>query len=334
MLKRLLLIVLVISVAGAFVWAGGQGEGAKKTITHYHWTETVYDPINRHAVEMFQAKHPNVTVKLLLLPDAQRKDTIRTALAGNGDIDSFALSNGDAAEFLASGQAVEINPKGFGKNTVQEVVDMWNPGAIESAGGVWLGKYYGIPVELSDYVAWVNVADMKEAGLDPANKPKTWDDFHAMTKKLVVEDNGVRTRNGFECNGKTGLFAFLVVSDMMQQLGLDWGTDKGFLASLDKPDLLVKGFKNFTDFVTEKSWDPGFSGEDRQGFANNKTATMLTGRDLVLGCYRQRLGGQGRCESLPVSAVHRWQGPRRHGVRKLHLRVTPREGPRTDLRMA
>jgi ABC-type glycerol-3-phosphate transport system substrate-binding protein len=118
---------------------------------------------------------------------------------------------------------------------------------------------------------------MKEAGLDPASKPKTWDDFHAMTKKLVKEEGGVRTRNGYEINGKTALFAFLVVSDMMQQLGLDWGTDKGFLASMDKPELLAKGLKNFTDFVAEKSWDPGFSGEDRQGFANNKTATMLTG---------------------------------------------------------
>ncbi|MGO9309331.1 MAG: ABC transporter substrate-binding protein [Spirochaetia bacterium] len=277
MVRRILLLGLGLLVVASFGWANGQKEGEKITITHYHWTETTFDKINNHAVELFQAKHPNVTVKLLLLPDADRVKTIRTALAANGDIDSFALSNGDAAEFLSSGQAVQIDPKGFGKSTIQDVVAMWNPGAIESAGGVWEGKYYGIPVELSDYVAWVNVADMTEAGLDPANKPATWDDFHAMTKKLVKEDGGVRTRNGFECNGKAGLFSFLVVSDMMQQLGLDWGTDKGFLASMDKTDLLVKGLKNYTDFVTEKSWDPGFSGEDRQGFANNKTATMLTG---------------------------------------------------------
>jgi ABC-type glycerol-3-phosphate transport system substrate-binding protein len=277
MLRRVLLFTLLLLCLSSFVWAGGQGESVKKTITHYHWTETTFDKINNHAVELFQAKHPNVTIKLLLLPDAERVKTIRTALAANGDIDAFALSNGDAAEFLSAGQAVQIDPKGFGKKSVQEVVDMWNPGAIESSGGVWDGKYYGIPVELSNYVAWVNIADMKEAGLDPASKPKTWDDFHAMTRKLVVEDNGVRSRNGFECNGKQGLFAFLVVMDMMQQLGLDWGNNKGLLASMDKPALLAKGLKNFTDFVTEKSWDPGFSGEDRQGFANNKTATMVTG---------------------------------------------------------
>jgi ABC-type glycerol-3-phosphate transport system substrate-binding protein len=277
MVRRVLLFGLLLLCLASFAWAGGQGESAKKTITHYHWTETTFDKINNHAVAVFQAKHPNVTVKLLLLPDADRKSAIRTALAANGDIDSFALSNGDSAEFLSAGQAVPIDPKGFGKKSLQEVLDMWNPGSIESAGGYWEGKYYGIPVELSNYVAWVNVADMKDAGLDPANKPKTWDDFHAMTKTLVVEENGVRSRNGFECNGKTALFTFLVVSDMMQQLGLDWGTDKGFLASMNKPDLLAKGLKNYTDFVTERSWDPGFSGEDRQGFANNKTATMLTG---------------------------------------------------------
>jgi ABC-type glycerol-3-phosphate transport system substrate-binding protein len=309
MIRRVLLLGLALLVLASFGWATGQKDGGKKTITHYHWTETTFDKINNHAVETFQAKHPNVTVKLLLLPDDQRVKTIRTALAANGDIDSFALSNGDSAEFLATGQAVQINPKGFGKKTVEEVVAMWNPGSIASSGGVWEGKYYGVPVELSNYVAWVNIADMKEAGLDPANKPKTWDEFHAMTKKLVKEVGGVRTRNGFECNGKASIFAFLVVSDMMQQLGLDWGTDKGFVASADKTDLLVKGLKNFTDFVTEKSWDPGFSGEDRQGFANNKTATMLTGGTWFWGVIDTG--------SVPRSDVNPFNYPRFPGGKDL-----------------
>jgi ABC-type glycerol-3-phosphate transport system substrate-binding protein len=155
----------------------------------------------------------------------------------------------------------------------------------------------------------VNIADMKEAGLNPANKPKTWDDFHAMTKKLVVEQGGVRSRNGFECNGKTAIFAFLVVSGMMQQLGLDWGTDKGFLASAGKTDLLVKGLKTFTDFVTDKSWDPGFSGEDRQGFANNKTATMLTGGTWFWGVIDTG--------SVPRTDVNPFPYPRFAGAKDL-----------------
>ncbi len=285
MVKRVLILGLSLLVMASFAWANGQGEGAKKRIVHYHWTETSYDKINNHAVEIFQAKHPNVEVKMLLLPDADRAAKIRTALAANGEIDSFALNNGESAEFLQTGQMVPLDPKAFGKNSVAEVVAMWNPGAIETSGGTWEGKYYGIPFELSNYVAWMNVADMKEAGLNPAtDKPKTWDDFAAVGKKLVKEEGGTRVRNGFMANPKDGVFSFLIISTMMEQLGLDWGTEKGLVASMDNAAALAKGLKTYTDLVVkDKVWDPGMGGEDRQGFATNKTAMFLTGGSWYWG---------------------------------------------------
>jgi len=285
MKRRLLLIALILVVFSSMVWAGAQAETEKKRIVHYHWTETTYDKINNNAVAMFQAKHPNVEVKMLLLPDADRAVKIRTALAANGEIDSFALSNGESAEFLQAGQMVEIVPAGFGKKTVQEVVDMWTPGSIETCGGTWKGKYYGIPFELSNYVAWINTTYMKEAGLNPAtDKPKTWDDFVTVAKKMVKDSGGVRVRNGFACNSKEGVFNFLVVSTMMEQLGLDWGTEEGLLASMDKPDILAKGLKTYTDFVVkDKIWDPGLFDNDREGFGNGKTATFLTGGSWYWG---------------------------------------------------
>ncbi len=279
MKKRALFLVLVLLVAASVIWAGGQKEVEKKRIVHFHWTETTYDKINHQAVDLFQEKHPEVEVKILLLPDGDRAAKIRTALAADGEIDSFALNNGESAEFLGAGQMIEIKPEGFGKKTVDEVKDMWTPGAIETCGGFWQGKYYGIPFELSNYVAWINTAYMKEAGLNPAtDKPKTWDDFTSVCNKLVKEEGGVRVRNGFACNSKEGIFNFLVVLAMMEQLDLDWGTESGFIASMDKPKMLAKGLKTATDFaVKDKIWDPGLFDNDREGFGNGKTATFLTG---------------------------------------------------------
>ncbi len=285
MAKRVLILGLALLVMASFAWANGQGEGAKKRIVHYHWTETSYDKINNHAVELFQAKHPNVEVKMLLLPDADRVAKIRTTLAANGEIDSFALNNGESAEFLQAGQMVVLDPKAFGKSSVPDVVAMWNPGAIETCGGTWEGKYYGIPFELSDYVAWINTADMKEAGLNPAtDKPKTWEAFAAAGKKMVKNDGGTWSRNGFMANSKEGVFSFLVVTNMMEQLGLDWGTEKGLLASMDKPVQLARGLKTYTDFVTaDKIWNPAFADNDREGFGNNKSAMFLTGGSWYWG---------------------------------------------------
>jgi ABC-type glycerol-3-phosphate transport system substrate-binding protein len=138
-MRKLLLVVLVLALIGSFVWASGQKEAEKKTIVHFHWTETTYDKINANAAQVFMQEHPNVEVQILLLPDSDRAAKIRTALAANGEIDSFALSNGESAEFLGAGQMVEIIPAAFGKSSVQQVVDMWTPGAIETCPTTWPG---------------------------------------------------------------------------------------------------------------------------------------------------------------------------------------------------
>lgn len=274
MAKRIFTVVLALTALLSLGWAA-----PKKTLVHYHWTETIYDPINLKAVKDFEAKHPDVEVKLLLLPDGDRKNIIRTVLAANGSIDSFALNNGESAEFLSAGQMTPIAPKAFGKNNVADVVKMWTPGAIETCGGTWDGQYYGIPFELSDYVGWINTAHMKDSGLNPAtDKPKTWDDFAAVGKKLVKESGGTRVRNGFMSNSKEGVFSYLVLLNMMEQLGLDWGTEKGLVASMDKPDVLARGLKTFTDFVVkDKIWDPALADNDREGFGMGKASMFLTG---------------------------------------------------------
>ena len=285
MSRRTLLLVVVLVLAVTFA----VGAASKKVIYHYHWTETIYDVINTNAVKMFMAKNPDVEVKMVLLPDGNRRDIIRTVLAANGAIDSFALNNGESAEFLSAGQAVPLIPAAFGKKTIDEVVNMWNPGAIATCGGTWDGQYYGIPFELSNYVGWINTADMKEAGLNPAkDKPKTWDDFVAVAKKLMKVQGGTTVRNGFMCNSKEGVFNFLVLLNMMEQLGLDWGNEKGLVASMDQHDTLVRAVKTYTDFVTvDKIWDPALSDNDRSGFGTNKTGIFLTGGTWYWGVLDQ-----------------------------------------------
>jgi multiple sugar transport system substrate-binding protein len=275
MSRRILLLVVVLVLAATFV----VGAAPKKVIYHYHWTETIYDVINTNAVKMFMAKNPDVEVKMVLLPDGNRKDIIRTVLAANGAIDSFALNNGESAEFLGAGQMVPIIPAAFGKKSIEEVVKMWSPGALETCGGTWDGQYYGIPFELSNYVAWINVANMKEAGLNPArDKPKTWDQFVAVAKKLMKVQGGTTVRNGYMNNSKEAVFNFLVLLNMMEQLGADWGNEKGLIASMDQPEVLARALKTYTDFVTEsKIWDPALSDNDRSGFGTNKTGIFLTG---------------------------------------------------------
>lgn len=285
MSKRKWLVVLMLLLAVSVMFAAGRSETTgKKKIVHYHWTETSYDVINNNAVKMFQEKNPDVEVNMLLLADADRANQIRIALASQGDIDSFALENMESAEFHESGQMAKIEPAGFGKNTVAEVVDMWEPNSIEVSGGYWNGEYWGIPFELSNYVGWINTKFMKEAGLDPVNDiPKTWDEFFDVTKKMTIDKGGVRTRNGFATNSKASSFPFLIMHALAAQQGFDWLTEEGFKASINDPKI-AKVIGTMTDMVTKYDiWDPGLFDDEREGFGTEKTATFLTGGSWYWG---------------------------------------------------
>jgi multiple sugar transport system substrate-binding protein len=275
MSRRVLLLVLALALVATIV----VGAAPKKVIYHYHWTETFFDVLNQNAAKMFMAKNPDVEVKMVLVPDGSRKEIIKTVLASGGLIDSYALSNGESAEFLSAGQAVPIIPASFGKKTIDEVVKMWVPGAFETCGGVWDSQYYGVPITLACYVGWINIADMREAGLNPAkDKPKTWDQFVEVGKKLMKVQGGTTVRNGFMNNSKEAAFNTWVLSTMMEQLGLDWSTEKGLIASMDQPQVLARALKTYTDFVTNsKIWDPALADNDRSGFGMNKSGMFITG---------------------------------------------------------
>ena len=275
----------VVAAAAILAAAGAAGAAPTVTLTHYHWTTVTFDDLNRRAAADFMAHNPGVEVKLMLLPESSIPTILRTLTASGIPVDSFALSNGESAEFLAASQMVPIIPGAFGKASIAEVLAMWTPGAFEACGGTWDGTYYGIPFELSNYVGWVNVADMREAGLDPArDKPRTWEQFVQLALKLTKVEGGRTVRNGFMCNARNGLFDFLVLAAMMQQLGLDWGSEKGLVASMDRPQVLARGLRTFTEFVTKsRIWDPGFADDDRVGFAENKSAMFLTGGAWFVG---------------------------------------------------
>ena len=84
-MKRLFILVLLVVGAVGFAMASGQTEssGQKITIVHYHWTETSYDKINQRAVELFEAKHPNVTIKGEFGEWAGYWDKLATTVAAN-----------------------------------------------------------------------------------------------------------------------------------------------------------------------------------------------------------------------------------------------------------
>jgi len=287
-LVLVLSLVVTFSSVGFKATTAAAAETQKVKITYVRWTQPPFDDIYLQAAKDFMAKNPNVEIDILFYPDPDVPTKVRTAIVGGGEMDCFSLSNFESTWFMENNTVEEIMPSAFGKQSVQEVVDMWEPGSFKTTGGFYNDKYYGVPDELSNYAAWINTAYMKEAGLDPAKDiPTTWDEFVNVAKKMTVKKNGTITRNGFAINLKAYVFPFLILTTLMEQKGLDWSTEQSFLSSLDKPEA-VEALKTFTGWATTDGiWDPGLFNDEREGFGNGLTATFLTGGSWYWGVAKE-----------------------------------------------
>ena len=137
MKKILSIAVSLFLVMSLFVvWA----EAEKIRIVHIHWTQPPYDEIVTQTAEDFMEKYPDVEVKVLLYADADMPTKVRTALAAGGECDTFAMPEMQSAWFMANGLTEEIMPSAFGKETVEEVVAMWEDDAFKKVGGFYEGK--------------------------------------------------------------------------------------------------------------------------------------------------------------------------------------------------
>jgi multiple sugar transport system substrate-binding protein len=178
MLAAVLMFQAPMMVIGA---SANQGEKIKLVYFNARGGEAV----ERALIDEYMKQNPNIEIEYLSA----------TAIGGPSDTDTIAnlIFNIEAGttidvakvevqrtplELMASGSNIELsalNPDGV-KARSDELLNM---NTVQIQGGVW-----GLPYEYDPF-GYIYNADMyKEAGLDPDNPPKTWDDLRAVNKAL------------------------------------------------------------------------------------------------------------------------------------------------------
>ncbi|HEY0854283.1 MAG TPA: sugar ABC transporter substrate-binding protein [Devosia sp.] len=125
----------------------------------------------------FRATYPGIELEEQGVTYNELLDKFRTALLGNAAPMAIRLQILGGTEFAAKGYLEELKPEDVGYSTN----DFW-PGAMKAV--TWEGKVYGIPTN-NETMAFIWNADIfKQAGLDPENPPKTWDDVVTYSKTI------------------------------------------------------------------------------------------------------------------------------------------------------
>ena len=250
--------------------------GEKITLTMLYSAGQPSEDLYTSFAKDYMAENPNVIIKNTFILDSEIPTKLKTTISGGGGFDIIRMFNLEAAWFKENNTLAEVIPSAIGVNTMQEVLDMWEPNSFKITGAEYKGKYYGIPEQIANYVGWINIKYMKEAGLDPVKDiPKTWDEMVEVAKKMVVKENGVITRDGFSVGLAENLYPFIIMSTLAEQKGLDWSTEEGLLASLDKPEA-VEALKEFTDWaLIDGIWEPGLMADATEQFGAGVTGMML-----------------------------------------------------------
>jgi multiple sugar transport system substrate-binding protein len=145
-------------------------------------TQEAVDALNLQISE-FEAKYPWITVQ----PEEYNwtAPTFTAALAAGTLPDVFTIPFTDGKGLIAQHQIVNINDR------VQALgyADKFNPNVLVN-GQDADGKVWAVPTQAYGMSLTYNCSLFTQAGLDPANPPKTWDDIRAAAK-TIAEKTGV-----------------------------------------------------------------------------------------------------------------------------------------------
>ncbi len=282
--KRMLGMVALAATIGASLPAASLAQSpAEVSLWTYYGDTGAAAGCVKTAADDYNASQTAYQVSIRNLAFSDFNQQVATAIAGGTTPDLMIVDNPDNAKFAASGALADLTSK------VQEwgQADQFLPGPWNSTQ--WDGKTYGIPLGSNTVVLWIDTDLATAAGLDPANPPKTWDDFAHWAQAMTNKDAGVYGTALLAKKDETGTFLFL---PWILQNG-------GSIDKLDSPEAIeaLAFWKNLVDqgWAPRSAVNDGFA-EIYQQFTTGKAGMMISGTWNVSvdrqGRSRPPLGGR------------------------------------------
>ena len=259
---------------------GAARVGAQDATSINFWTHThppMVDQIET-MITAFEGENPDITINYEVIPNMEFGTKMLTSMGTGTGPDIINMD--DAAMrsvYIPRGLVQEVDPVAMGFASLEELQAKYLPGALE--GAEVDGKIYGVPSEYNVTAFAINTAAFEEAGLDPANPPKTWDEVGEMGQKLVVMDGDTMTRRGFDFLYLHSGWYHNQLGTLMLQTGGQIVADDGTTVTVADPEA-VAALQIWYDMIYKyKIADPNIASHEAtvpyQDFLDGKVAMTL-----------------------------------------------------------
>ncbi|MET3574248.1 ABC transporter substrate-binding protein [Bhargavaea ullalensis] len=198
-LSVLFIAVLVLSGCNGFTKGDSakkdkqaEGEDGKVVLDFWtFWGSEIRRPVVEKIVEDFNKSQDKIEVKHTFVPwgDIWTKELASIAAGSPPDV---VINDINATALRGEKKQAENLSKYLEKDDISGnfYEELWNATLYE-------GDSYGIPFNTDTRVLFYNKDAFKEAGLDPEQPPKTWDELWEFAEKLDVKNGDKYDRMGF-----------------------------------------------------------------------------------------------------------------------------------------
>jgi len=179
-------VLVVLSCVLLLTFALSSSASAKKVSLNFWNGFTGPDGrFMQKLVDQFNADHPDIQVKMNVIPWGDYYNKIVTAVPAGKAPDIGIMHLDRITEFASRGVLhpldVEMLRQGLRSDDFVETV--WK-------AGLWEGKRYGAPLDIHPLTMYWNRQIFKEAGFDPDDPPENRAEFMDYAKKTTIDKDG------------------------------------------------------------------------------------------------------------------------------------------------
>lgn len=263
-LALLVMLVAVLGTTGCNEREERDARG-RTILTFWHTYNDQEEKILKQIIGDWEKTNASFTVRAVRIPFDGHKPKIRTALTVGRGPDMARVDWSFVCELARKNALVDLGKFGFDTVKQQYLAAPLNTNFID-------GAYRGLPDQTTCVALFYNKKLFREAGLNPEQSPKTWDEFIEMGKKLTNAEKGVYAF------GMDNTFWWTL--PFLNSFGAPTIATDGMTCLLDQPAAVaaldLKASLYRTHKIEAGAWRAG-SITPEQGFINGKYAMIFCG---------------------------------------------------------
>ncbi|MGM0846200.1 MAG: ABC transporter substrate-binding protein [Bacillota bacterium] len=271
-----MLLSLVLLLSGFLSGCGNDEEAnadvtedGKKVVDFWtFWGSETRKPMIEKIISDFNESQDEIVVKHTYLPwgDIWTKNLASIAAGDPADV---IINDINSVAQRAENKQVEDLSKYLGDDFKNQYYPhLWDTVEYE-------GKPYAVPFNTDTRMLFYNKEAFKEAGLDPEQPPKTWEELEEYAEKLDIKDGDRYERVGFyPLWGSIGANSWMVNADDGQKLVED---GEVYINTPRKVEAIewIKSWKDRIGDKTVQSYQAEFGSQQSNPFISGKVAMWV-----------------------------------------------------------